>query len=233
VGPGHEPRYTSRVSDDDPEIEYLRAVEELFTTLRGAPHILSPKDIQLARRWWRDGVPLPAVGGGIGEVLDRRRQTGEADPVVSLSYCRHAVRRAAKRMAEHRVGLATQAADEASFAAERPLADLAATLIRAADGCRDTRPAAAVVIDTVAAQVAAVAGEAREAAEEQLFTLENALLEGCRRSLSTADRRRLDDEAAAAVAASGATGAAADRALRAFSDQALRRLLGLPRLEIP
>ena len=91
-------------AEDDREISYYRAVEDLFATLRGVPHMLSPKDFHLLRSWWREGIPLAAVSAGATEVFARRRERGEIDPVVSLSYCRHAVKAHARRIADMRVG---------------------------------------------------------------------------------------------------------------------------------
>jgi hypothetical protein len=80
------------------ELAYYRAVEDLFARLRGTPFLLTPKDFALLKRWWVEGVPLAAVVAGLGEAFAGRRERGE-DPVSSLSYCRHAVARAAKRLA--------------------------------------------------------------------------------------------------------------------------------------
>ncbi len=230
LGPRH--RYTNHVTDHDPEIEYLRAVEELFTTLRGAPHILSPKDMQLARQWWKDSIPLTAVSTGIGEVLDRRRSAGEQDPVVSLSYCRHAVARSARRLAERRVGASPSSAEEGGIGVEDLIAGLAAALAEAADTCRAEYPEAAEVIDTIAGQVKNSATLEPADLDELLFSLETALLEGCRKALPASDRTRIESSAAQASASSGAQGPAAARAVKAFRDQAVRRHLALPRLEI-
>ena len=66
------------VGHDERELEYYRAVEDLFATLRGVPHIISPKDFQLLREWWRDEVPLSAVRAGIRWVAlrDLHRRAG-------------------------------------------------------------------------------------------------------------------------------------------------------------
>ena len=93
---------------DEDELAYYRAVEDHFAALRGTPFLFSPKDFALLRRWWTEGVPLAAVLAGIGEIWERRRER-EADPVSSLSYCRHAVARQAKRLASARVGAASGA----------------------------------------------------------------------------------------------------------------------------
>ena len=81
---------------EEEELRYYRSVEDFFAWVRGVPHTLSPRDFQLLRSWWRDQVPLAAVLAGITEVISRRREDGDGDPVVSLSYCRHAVRRHAR-----------------------------------------------------------------------------------------------------------------------------------------
>ncbi|MEJ2582841.1 MAG: hypothetical protein P8127_14590 [Acidobacteriota bacterium] len=93
-----------QADDDTREIAYYREIEDYFATLRGVPHVLSPKDFQLLREWWRDEIPLPAVRAALAEVFARRRDRGEPDPVVSLSYCRHAVKAHARRAAEMHVG---------------------------------------------------------------------------------------------------------------------------------
>lgn len=223
---------TDHVTDHDPEIEYLRAVEELFTTLRGAPHILSPKDMQLARQWWKDDIPLTAVSTGIGEVLDRRRSAGEKDPVVSLSYCRHAVARSARRLAERRVGASPDSAEDGGIGVANAVAGLAAALAEASGGCRTEYPEAAEVIDAVTGQVRASATLEPADLDELLFSLETALLEGCWKALPATDRERIDSSAAQASASSSARGSAAARAIKAFRDQAVRRRLALPRLEV-
>ena len=56
--------------------------------------------------WWRDEIPLAAVAAGLTEVFSRNRDREDGDPVVSLSYCRHAVKRNAKRLAEMHIGQA-------------------------------------------------------------------------------------------------------------------------------
>jgi hypothetical protein len=220
------------MTGDDPEIEYLRAVEELFTTLRGVPHILSPQDVHLVREWWRDGVPLAAVGAGVGEVIDRKRGANDPDPVASLSYCRHAVRRAARRLSEQREGLSSDVPEGRAATVRRAVHNVASMLTAAADGCRASRAGTAAVIDSIATQVTAVADLEPAAVEENLFTLETALLEGCWRTLDAAERERITTSSERAAASSGAPESARGRAVRALRDQAVRRLLALPRLEV-
>jgi hypothetical protein len=64
---------------------YVEAIEAHFRARRGAEHILSPRDFQVARAWHQAGVPLATVLVGIDRAF-------EADPKVSsLSFCRRRV----------------------------------------------------------------------------------------------------------------------------------------------
>ena len=160
-------RYTHHmVAENTPELDYYRAVEDLFSSLRGVPHVLSPKDFQLLRSWWKDEVPLSAVRTGIAEVFARRRERGEAESVVSLSYCRHAVAAHAKRVAEMRVGAAASISDIAST--RTAIGHLAERLDAVANRVRDDRPRAAAVIDRINHQVRAAAEIDSRLIEEHL-----------------------------------------------------------------
>ena len=167
------------MTDTDPEIEFLRTVEDLFATLRGVPHLLSPKEVQLARTWWEDGVPIPAVTAGVTEVMEKRRQADDGDLVVSLSYCRHAVRRHAKRLKDQHVG--AHSGEEDPRDTNRLIEALAADLRHAADQAHF--PETAEAIEKFAVQVDALMKTAPALVDEQLFALETALLEACRRTL--------------------------------------------------
>lgn len=216
------------MTDTDPEIEFLRTVEDLFATLRGVPHLLSPKDVHLARTWWKDGVPLPAVTAGVTEVMERRRDAGEGDPVVSLSYCRHAVRRHAKRLKEQHVGI--HAEREAPRDTDRLIKALSADLRHASDQTRFPETAAA--IEAFAVQVDALVGAAPVLVDEQLFALETALLDACRRTLPPEVLGEVERSAEDVTIVSGAAGAALKRSRRAVLDRTIRQLLDLPRLEL-
>jgi len=226
-------RYTlAMASDDDRELAYYRTVEDLFATLRGVPHIVSPKDFHLLRQWWRDEVPLAAVRAGVTEVFAKRRERGEPDPVVSLSYCRHAVRAHARRIAEMQVGAADAGAGQPNLDAEDALRSLEGELSSAAERQRTPRPRVAEAIDSIAAAL----GTARElppaALEEHLFALESAFLATCLASLDYDERDALEERARADAGASATTPEARDRAFLAFRDRLLRDLLMLPRLEL-
>jgi hypothetical protein len=217
------------MSEDEPELAFYAAVEDLFATLRGQPHVLSPKDFHLMREWWRDGVPLAAVGAGLAEVAARRSARGDDDPVVSLSYCRHAVRRHAKRLAEARVG-ASEAA--ATIDAEKGLDDLADQLDADAARLAPRLPAVAAAIGSVAAAVRRARELPPEELEAHLSELETVLLARCRETLPEAVLDEVLATAEAAAAASGAAGDALERTRRALVDRELRRRLDLPRLEL-
>ncbi len=219
------------VLEDTAELDYYRAVEDLFAALRGVPHILSPKDFQLLRSWWRDQIPMSAVRTGVTEVFARRLERGEAEPVVSLSYCRHAVAEHAQRLAEMRVG-ATAPSHTDAVSASESIRRLAGRLATAANSARASRPRAAAVIDRIRLEVEAASAVDTAFVEEHLFALESTLLVDCFDALEDDDRRRLEDRARADAEAMAVTPEARDRTFRALRDRLLRTLLDLPRLEI-
>ncbi len=218
---------------EDAELSYYRSVEDLFASLRGAPHILSPRDFQLLRSWWRDGIPLAAVTAGLTEVFARNRDTENADPVVSLSYCRHAVKRNAKRLAEMHIG---QTATDPSAESSETTADwrpLVIDLTAAANAQRDRRPAIADILVRIAEQIEAAGRDLPlDLLDEHIFGLESAMLHECWQALPDDERQTIDDRVEAAVSSTSATGKARRRSARALRDRETRILLGLPRLEL-
>lgn len=214
----------------DPEIDFLRAVEDLFATLRGVPHLLSPKDVQLARTWWKDEVPLAAVTAGVTEVMEKKRAGGDADVVVSLSYCRHAVRRHAKRIAELRTGASTGPGPSDPALTRAALEALASDLRGAATGPR--RPEVGDVLERFADQILLLDPAEPALVDEQLFALESSLLEACARALPNAVLDPIKEKASTAAASAGASEAEAARTRQAVMDREIRVLLDLPRLEI-
>ena len=222
--------YTGPVEDRTDEIAFYRAVEDFFASLRGVPHALSPKDFQLLRAWWREGVPLLAVTSGVTEVFERRRERGDEDPVVSLSYCRHAVRSHARRLAEARVG-ASDDVDEVT-APSSDLASLVVSLRSTAAELEHRLPAASRAVAVIADRVDDLAPVEGGVADQHLFSLEAALLETCWKALPPEDRDRITGRVDDLVAGSGASPEAAARSRRALRDRELRRLLHLPRLEV-
>jgi hypothetical protein len=218
-------------SEGERELAYYRAVEDLFATLRGVPHILSPKDFQLLREWWRDEIPLSAVRAGIAEVFARRRERGEPDPVVSLGYCRHAVRSHAKRAAEMQVGAHADGGPEIPDPRTR-LGALSKSLSRAADMHRAENRRVAEIIDQFATTVAAARELPRPTLEEHLFALESALLANCLEALDDQQREKIEVRARQEAESTSTTPEARERAFRALRDRLLREGLELPRLEL-
>lgn len=217
---------------NDPEIAYYRAVEDLFATLRGIPHVISPKDFQLLREWWRDEVPLAAVRAGITEVFARRRERGEIDPVVSLSYCRHAVKRNAKRLAEMHIGRAEpDSGDDPQMAAEH-CRHLVAELNSVALEQEESRPAVAEALTRIAGQVETAGRELSVGMlDEHLFGLESTMLHECWQAMARSEQETINERVEAAVDGSSANEEARQRSARALRDREVRLLLHLPRLE--
>lgn len=217
---------------DEAELAYYRAVEDLFAALRGVPHTLSPRDFHLLRSWWREGVPLAAVRTAVTEVFARRRERGEAGPVLSLAYCRHAVREHLKRLAAMRVG-APAAAGEGAVDAGRAVDGLADRLDAVVSELRHRRPSVAGVVARVAAELRAARELPPGLIEDHLYSLESTLLDACLRTLDEDDRQALEQRASAEAAAAAANPEARMRMRLALRDRLLRDLLALPRLELP
>ena len=217
---------------DERELEYYRAIEDLFATLRGVPHLLSTKDFRLMRDWWSEGVPLSAVRAGMTEVFARRRERGEPEPVVSLGYCRHAVQSHARRLAEMQVGAGESAADPARIDISAKIESLAQELGRIATRHRPQQPRLAEILERVAAMVTAAVDIPETILEEHLFALESALLANSLNALDDRQREEIEERARREAEATSATSEARDRAFRALRDSLLRSELDLPRLEL-
>ncbi len=213
---------------DDPEIAYYRAVEDHFAALRGTPFLFSPKDFALLRRWWREGVPLAAVLAGIAEAWERRRER-EEDPVSSLSYCRHAVARPGQRLWPARAGAA----------AAGPAPDVAAVrgalvaAIRDAEARWSGQRAVCEVLGDLERAVASVPADGDPAAiEKALADLEFGALDALARGLPADARRSIEREVGESLNRLGLEKDVRERTRRALLVKAVRRLVGVPRLEL-
>jgi hypothetical protein len=213
---------------DQDEVTYYRAVEDHFAALRGTPFLFSPKDFALLRGWYKGGVPLAAVLAGIGEAWERRRER-DGDPISSLSYCRHAVTRHARRLLAAHVGTPQGGGGIDTAGALHALAE------RVADaGARwlDVPSVAAVLADLERALASLPADSDPSALDEALAGLEVVTLDALLGSLPAEQR---DAIAAAVDAELVGLDLAADayaRTRRALLAKALRRVVGLPRLEV-
>lgn len=217
--------------DVTPELEFYRSVEDLFSTLRGVPHVLSPKDFQLLRSWWKDRVPLSAVRTGVTEVFARKRERGESEPVVSLTYCRHAVDAHAKRMAEMRIGAASEPSATSAVTPES-IHRLVDSLRSSETRNRAERPRVASVIERISHEVGNATEIESVFVEEHLYALESALLADCLVALEDKERRLLEDRARGEAERIAVSPEAFERTFTALRDRLLRDLLQLPRLEI-
>ncbi len=213
---------------EDAEIAFYRAVEDHFAALRGTPFLFSPKDFALLRSWWLEGVPLAAVLAGIGEAWERRRERVE-DPISSLSYCRHAVRRHARRLSAAHVG-AAEAAPAVDVGAA--LAAMAAQVDAVAERWRHVPQVAAIVGDLGRALLSLPRDGAPAALDETLSGLEFGTLTAAEAALPPEARSRLADEVERDLAGLAVAADVLARTRRALAIKAARRLLGLPRLEL-
>jgi len=227
---------TLAMNEEEQEVSYYRQVEDFFAGMRGVVHTLSPKDVQLLKRWWHEEVPFGAVVAGITEVFARRHAAGEHDPVVSLSFCRHAVRRHARRIAEMRLGTQDEAVTTrdgpASPATTTALSRLCAALTAVAQAQQDRRPEVASAIQGMLSHIRRSAELPASVIEEHLFSLELALLERCRAALPPGDRKLLEARADEAAALRDGDAGQSQRDRRALFDKAIRELLELPHLEL-
>ncbi len=84
---------------------YFQEIAEAFFDLRGAPFVLSSKDMVAISSWEESGIPLRVVLDGIRRAFDnyQKRQTG-GRKMSSLSYCNAEVLKAFSEFRERRVG---------------------------------------------------------------------------------------------------------------------------------
>lgn len=208
---------------NEEELAYYRAVEDHFCRLRGTPFLFSPKDFAYLRQWWEQGIPLSAVLVGLGEVFARRREKG-LDPVSSLAYCRHAVARHAKRLAQARSGERGRAVVSAVAALE----SLEVAVRKAQEGAPS--PRLKEVIATCLATLKVLPKDLPPATlSEMLAQVEGQTLRSALDALEAQERETLE----AAVKRDLPPGQElTGRALEVALLRALRDYLGLPRLEL-
>jgi hypothetical protein len=98
--------------------EYYQAISREFLLQRGAPFILSSREIELIADWEETRIPLPVVLEGIKQAFEfRRRKTGQRSKVFSLNWCRVSVMEAYRQYRERLVG--TEGSRPASGEAEK------------------------------------------------------------------------------------------------------------------
>jgi hypothetical protein len=84
---------------------YFREIAKAFLARRGAPFVLSPKDLALVSAWKQAGIPLAVVLEGLAAAFDSRATSGRAaHRVLSLQFCEGSVARAFERFRDRKVG---------------------------------------------------------------------------------------------------------------------------------
>lgn len=213
---------------EDDEIAYYRTVEDHFAALRGTPFLFSPKDFALLREWWLEGVPLAAVLAGIGEAWERRRERGD-DPISSLGYCRHAVRRHARRLVAARVGAPGLAP---GFDVAEAIARIAAQVVEVAARWTDV-PAVESILNDLARAVASLPADGDPGTlEQELSDLEFEALGALEATLPAEFAAEVGGGVERDLAGLAADAEVVERTRRALAIKAVRRLVGLPRLEL-
>jgi hypothetical protein len=84
---------------------YFQEISQSFLDLRGAPFILSSKDIMMIATWKETGIPLRIVLEGIRRAFEKYRQRHAGSrKIFSLSFCQAEVERAFTEFRDRGVG---------------------------------------------------------------------------------------------------------------------------------
>jgi hypothetical protein len=84
---------------------YFQDIAAAFFRLRGAPFVLSSRDMVLISDWEAAGIPLGVVEEGIRRAYENSRKSQPArGKLASLAFCDREVRRAFQQHRERRVG---------------------------------------------------------------------------------------------------------------------------------
>jgi hypothetical protein len=84
---------------------YFQDIAAGFFRLRGAPFVLSSRDMVLISEWEAAGIPLGVVEEGIRRAYERSRKSQPTrGRLASLAFCDREVRRAFQEHRERRVG---------------------------------------------------------------------------------------------------------------------------------
>jgi hypothetical protein len=169
----------SGLSDED-RARYFQEISRAFIERRGAPFLLSSRDIDLLSSWEKAGLPLSVVLEGIDLAFEPGPgRSGARGRAVTLAFCRAQVERAFERHRDRRVGNArktpppTDKRERARTALELFLADLPDAvplpvigLSREARKILSADPVDADALERLDAQTEAALLDSAEAAEE-------------------------------------------------------------------
>lgn len=201
------------------EKRYFEALEDLYFDLVEASNLLSADDYQIARGWYRKGIPLEHVRSCMERVLAKRRESGRDDP-LGLRYHKRAVESAWKEIE------AMRAAGERE---EAPGLDVPARLRALAAALPEGLPER----EAFAERVAALSGDT-EHVEAALAQLDHEVLARAEEGLGDAERAEVDREVEDTVSSlfGRLFAGDVDKARGRLRRQALRRQLGLPVLSL-
>lgn len=96
-------RVTMKKEDQEGEY-YYRAIARYFFLKRGAPFLLSPRELDLIARWEAASIPLMVVFEGIDRSLEKARKKKRPYSAFSLLLCDGEVQRAYAQYRERLVG---------------------------------------------------------------------------------------------------------------------------------
>lgn len=95
---------------DEDRARYFQEISRAFLERRGAPFLLSSRDLDLLSSWEKAGLPLSVVLEGIDRAFEPGPgRSGARGRVVTLAFCRAQVERAFERHRDRRVGNARKA----------------------------------------------------------------------------------------------------------------------------
>jgi len=95
----------TRDSSDSAQSRYYRTIAREFIRRRGAPFILSPKDLELIAEWERMKIPLESVLMGIERAFEGRKiHSLEGSRIMALSFCRNQVLKAYGQHRDRKAG---------------------------------------------------------------------------------------------------------------------------------
>jgi len=87
---------------------YFQEISRVFFGLRGAPFVLSSRDMVTISSWEEKGIPLRVVLEGMARAFERHRKRlcVEGRKISSLAFCENEILRAFAEHRDRRVGLA-------------------------------------------------------------------------------------------------------------------------------
>lgn len=195
--------------ETDEAQEYFKAVEAMFSRVRGSALELSPRDREIAVAWFRRGIPREFVATVVPELLAKRRERNPKARWNSLRYCASAVESAWTEI--EALGTAGRVVATPIFAIGPRLEALASQLSERLPDRLDWQR-----------RIVSLQGSS-ERVEDHLANLDLELLAALEQGLTADERARLEHELARTVTHLASRLPPAD--LEAARNQLLRREL--------